>query len=94
MSSGKKTDRKFGFAEFETYLETNFSTPFKKIEPEDQEVILDFLEKNADSPTGLGFFYNTTKRYSIEHFTSSEYFLTNYLDYEMVPGRYLGCVNI
>jgi len=42
----------------------------------------------------LIFFIDTTKELSIIHFTSSEYYLTEYLDYEYAPARYIGCVSI
>jgi len=43
-------------------------------------------------PKSLKFFLNTTKRLAVQHFTSSEYFLTQKLEWEFIPGRYVGCV--
>ena len=40
------------------------------------------------------FFINTTKHLSITHFTTSEFYLTEYLNYEYAPSRYIGCVTI
>ena len=42
----------------------------------------------------LIYFIDATKELSIIHFTSSEYYLTEYLDYEYAPARYIGCVSI
>lgn len=40
------------------------------------------------------WFFNTTKRLSVQAYTSSEYFLTNIAKFEFAPGRYLGCVPV
>ena len=40
------------------------------------------------------FFYGTTRWLTIKHFTGSEYFLTNHLDWKFVPGNYNGKVEI
>lgn len=39
-------------------------------------------------------FYNTVKSFTIQSFTSSQYFLTKVQVYELVPGRYHGCVPV
>ena len=44
-------------------------------------------------PKSLQFFLNTTKRLAVQHFTGSEYFLTQKLEWEFIPGRYVGCVD-
>ena len=36
----------------------------------------------------------TIKALSIKHFTTSEYYLKNYTDYEFIPSRFNGCVEI
>ena len=52
---------------------------------------LDSLESKSENYI---FFINTTKRLSIRHFTTSEFYLTEYLNYEYAPSRYIGCVTI
>lgn len=42
----------------------------------------------------LVFFINTTKNLSIRHFTSSEYYLTEYAEYKLIPGKYNGCKEV
>lgn len=39
-------------------------------------------------------FFDNAKELTILGYTSSEYFLTNYTNYNMVPGGYEGCVSI
>ena len=53
---------------------------------------------NINSLDGLSekirFFINTTKDLSITHFTTSEFYMTEYLNYEYAPSRYIGCISI
>ena len=37
-------------------------------------------------------FYGTVKRLTVQSFTSSQYYLTKVQVFEMIPGRYHGCV--
>ncbi|MDX5477159.1 MAG: gluconate 2-dehydrogenase subunit 3 family protein, partial [Cyclobacteriaceae bacterium] len=45
----------------------------------------DELEKN---------FYDFVKEQVVNAYTTSEYFLTNFTNYDMVPGGYDGCVTV
>lgn len=45
-------------------------------------------------PKSLKYFLSTTKQLTIRHFTSSQSYMTDILDFEFVPGRYLGCQNV
>ena len=83
-----------GMNAFQLYLGQNYKNRFDKIEPARQLEILHYLEESEELSPELKYFYNTTKRLTVQHFTSSDFFMTNYMDYEMVPGRYLGCVTI
>ncbi len=42
----------------------------------------------------LVFFINTTRSLSIRSFTSSEYYVTEHLQYKLIPGKYDGCKEI
>lgn len=57
-----------------------------------REALLTNMEANRDHKDEVAFFYNTTKHLTIQAYTSSKYFLTNVNIYELVPGRYKGCV--
>ena len=47
-------------------------------------------QKKDDSDQHL--FYATVKRYTVQAYTTSQFFLTNVQKYELVPGRYHGCI--
>ena len=42
----------------------------------------------------LPAFYSIAKRHTIRGYLSSEYIMTNVLVYNMIPGRYNGCIEI
>ncbi|HLO44843.1 MAG TPA: gluconate 2-dehydrogenase subunit 3 family protein [Leadbetterella sp.] len=49
---------------------------------------------NLSSDKDQKWFFSTTKRLTVQAYTSSEYFLTNIAKFEFAPGRYLGCVPV
>jgi hypothetical protein len=54
--------------------------------------LLTSLEAAKDDKGDAAFFYRTTKRLTIQAYTSSKYFLTKVNIYELVPARFHGCV--
>ncbi|NND06517.1 MAG: hypothetical protein HKN87_09055 [Saprospiraceae bacterium] len=83
-----------GFSEFEEYVASEVKQKLAKLEPAEVENLLDYLAESPDRSKKLEHFYDTTKQLTVQHFTTSEYFLKNYLDFEFAPARYLGCVDI
>ena len=65
-----------------------------KVYNNDNSLVFDDLESLESKSENYIFFINTTKRLSIRHFTTSEFYLTQYLNYEYAPSRYIGCVKI
>tara|TARA_B100000886_G_scaffold117013_1_gene78693 strand:- start:281 stop:766 length:486 start_codon:yes stop_codon:yes gene_type:complete len=65
-----------------------------KVHNNDTSLIFDDLDSLESKSENYIFFINTTKRLSITHFTTSEFYLTEYLNYEYAPSRYIGCVTI
>lgn len=61
--------------------------------PERADLFKKLENKNGVSPE-LDTFYTLTKKYTVQAYTSSQYFLTNVRIYELVPGRFHGCVPI
>ena len=80
-----------GMKEFQMGIKELYNTTFKKLAPEKQLALFAGLgesEKMTDAAKG---FFKQTVDATRRHFTSSEYFMKNRLDFEFVPGRYLGC---
>ena len=65
-----------------------------KVFNNDNSLIFDDLYSLESKSENYIFFINTTKRLCITHFTTSEFYLTEYLNYEYAPSRYIGCVPI
>jgi len=54
---------------------------------------LDVLQKlQADPEPGRKEFFTLIKNLTIQGYTTSEYVMTTFLNYNMVPGHYYGCV--
>ena len=83
-----------GLGEFQNYIDQSYNRSFKKLNEENKSEVLNYLSKSENRAESMKYFYNTTKRLTVQHFTTSEYFLTTYLDFEYMPYRYHGCVNI
>ncbi|HEV2478171.1 MAG TPA: hypothetical protein VGS79_00845, partial [Puia sp.] len=56
--------------------------------------LLTALETKKFPDQDLIFFYTTTKKLTIQAYTSSQYYLTKIQVYELVPGRWHGCVPV
>lgn len=76
------------------YLKDQFDSTYKGLDEAQTNQLLTQLNQGEGAPEDIQYLYNTTRALTRQHFTSSEYFLTNYLDYEFAPGRYLGCVPV
>ena len=65
---------------------------FQNLIIDDQETIItSYLNKEKSD---IGLFLNYLKDYSVLHFETSENYMKNYLNFEFMPGRYNGSVQI
>ena len=78
----KAFQKDIGFKKNKSFLALN--------EPEQEEMIQLYFE----SESLINDFLVLIKKYSLLHFETSENYLTTYLKYEFMPGRYLGQVSI
>jgi hypothetical protein len=81
---------------FDRYLQLMADSQLEVKSTESAKVI-PFLKttltsKNLDND--LAFFINTTRNLSIRSFTSSEYYVTEHLQYKLIPGKYNGSKEI
>lgn len=83
-----------GLQHFEQQIQEEYSTTFKKLDQEQQIKLFTEISDSETLPENLKYFLNTTKQLTVQHFTSSEYFLVNHKDFEFVPGHYNGCVPV
>jgi hypothetical protein len=90
-----KADReKFvkGLASFDEASRTASGKSFAEASPAQREALLSAIEIKKLPGEELNFFYSTTKKLTILAYSSSQFFLTKVQVYELVPGRFHGCV--
>jgi hypothetical protein len=80
-----------GLDQFMTLAKEKIGNGFVQSGPAEKAKFLQEIEKKNNIPDELAGFYATTKRLTIQSFTTSEYFLTKIQVYDMVPGRWHGC---
>ena len=69
-----------------------FEKPFADCDAPQRLIILQTLAKSEDKDT-VGF-YRTLRGLTVQGYTSSEYYMTRFTDYEMAPAHFYGCVPI
>lgn len=79
---------------FIQYVRDEYGGTYKNLNPEQSMLLFSEIMQSDLLPESLQYFLATTKQLTVRHFTTSEYFLKNHLDFEFVPGRYLGCIPV
>lgn len=92
----KEDQQKFvrGLKQFQSRTKKDWNKSFVEATPAQRQSLLKTIEANKGSKDDLAYFYATTKRLTIQAYTTSEYYLTKVQVYEMVPSRYHGCVPV
>ena len=83
-----------GLKEFDDFSKKKFDASFVKCTPAQKGEIIQFVESNKDIPENAAFFYKAAKKLTIQAFTSSQYYLTKVHIYQLVPGKFYGCVPV
>ena len=91
----KEDQQKFvgGLKAFEKNASEQLKTSFLKASPDQRNKFIASLESNKDDNELTGF-YRSVKRLTVQAYTSSQFYLTRVKVYELVPGRWNGCVPI
>lgn len=85
-----------GLKAFDDTSKTIAGKSFTKASPEERTDILKKTEAAKDTlPEAVKVFYNTTRRYVIQGYTASQYFMTDVKPYQLIPGpNFKGCVKV
>ncbi len=90
-----------GLSQVDEIMETRFDKTFSDCTTEERITLFDELEEKKTpekmvdgKESQLSALYSIVKRYAIQGYLSSEYIMTNVLVYNMVPGRFDGCIEI
>ena len=79
-------------AEIDPLSIKTFGKPFMELDASQRLNILTLLATSTDKDTQD--FYQTLRGLTIKGYTSSEYFMTKFTDYEMAPARFYGSVPV
>lgn len=93
----KKEDRdKFvkGLAAFESFAKQESGKAFIDADAGEREKVIAALNEDIKSASDLSFFYQSMKRLTIQAYTTSQFYLTKVNVYQLVPGRFKGCVPV
>ena len=74
----------------ETMAKATFGQPFSACDPTQRLEVLKQLQTTPD--TNQKDVYALIKNLTIQGYTTSEYVMTKFLNYTMIPGHYYGCV--
>lgn len=83
-----------GLGQFDAAAMTSGGRSFVGLDPAGRNALLSAIETKKTPGEELNFFYSTAKRLTILAYSSSQYFLTKVQVYELVPGRWHGCVPV
>jgi hypothetical protein len=81
-----------GMKEFETFVKTKTGKSFSGLSDSDRQSIVANLDKQKSSGNDMSFFYQSTRRLTIQAYTTCEYYMTKIRGYKMIPGKFQGCI--
>lgn len=90
----KEDQEKFikGLAEFKEFCKRQSGKEFTTCNTEERAKLVADLVSRKEETVPVNDFFKMVKGYTIQAYASSEYFLTKVQVYELIPGRYHGCV--
>lgn len=88
----KKAQENFsaGLNLLDSISQSTFGKPFSGLDKKQKQHVLTGMSMHQD-PLQKNFF-NTVKNLTVQGYSTSEYVMTNITNYELVPGRFHGCV--
>lgn len=85
---------KTGLLEIKQQTQAQYGEDFSNLSQEQQLKLIHYLDQREEVESPASFFHYTVKNYTLQHFTSSKYYLSGHLGYTMIPGKYQGCVPV
>jgi hypothetical protein len=83
-----------GLQAFEAQAQKQYGRSFVDCDQSQRNAFVAALDNTPPTRDDLDFFYHENKRLLIQGFLGSQYFLTKIEVYELVPGRWHGCVPV
>lgn len=83
-----------GLSQFESISNKRYGHSFIACSESQRNELLNALESKKDVEPEAIFFYNSAKKLTLQCYSTSSFYLTKIHPYEMVPGRFHGCVPV
>jgi len=83
-----------GLTAFDELIEKRNGKTFSEYNAQEQLALLADFETKKIEGDDVNFFYSIIKRLTLRGYTSSEYYLTNVMKYNIIPGPFKGCVPV
>lgn len=83
-----------GLQAFETEAKKRYGKPFTDCDQTQRNAFVAALDKIPPAQNDLAYFFHENKSLVIRGWLGSQYFLTKIEVYELVPGRWHGCVPV
>ncbi len=91
-----------GLRGFISLAKEKYDSSFSKMTKENQLALFNSLNEKTEETDpekvsiweSMQSFTDLTKRFTVQHFTGSDYFMTNHLDWQFLPGEYNGKVPV
>ena len=83
-----------GLKAFDKLAKKTYGKSFFDCDAVQRKEFFSRIEKKEDVSQEVLAFYKTTKKFTVRAYTTSEYYLTKVAVYELIPGRFHGCVPI
>jgi hypothetical protein len=80
-----------GLQQFDELAQKKFDKTFVECSTAQKHALLTEMESRKEESEPVNYFYNTTRSLTLQHYTSSKYYLVTVRKFEMAPGRYHGC---
>jgi hypothetical protein len=81
-----------GMKDFESYVKKKTGKTFAENDAAGKQAIVADLDQQKSSDDGMAFFYQSTKKLTIQAYTTCEYYMTKIRGYKLIPGKFQGCV--
>jgi hypothetical protein len=81
-----------GMKAFESFVIKKTGKSFADTGTSERQTIIAELDQQKPSDDAMSFFYLSTKRLTIQAYTTCEYYMTKIRGYKMIPGKFQGCI--
>jgi Gluconate 2-dehydrogenase subunit 3 len=81
-----------GMKDFESFVMKKTGKSFTENNATERQAIVAQLDQQKSADSGMAFFYQSTKKLTVQAYTTCEYYLTKIRGYKMIPGKFQGCI--